>query len=698
MQPNVRMHRLPLATTSAFWELRSHQVERPPRADAPLASAQFAAVSATTVSAVGVGAEVTLKRCRKRSRRLLEIRSQRQQDIQLPSQAAMENGVPEPFWHTAKSSAASVHDAISAVLHDWRSNVSGAVLQELQRQWNAKTSSQVCPAQFEDVSKVWHDWRAGGFGDLTLAEVVAAQDVNVPGLREAFMLLPDDADQHFPGWRSHLKWEMPGRPPPNENWKAAMRRGAVSAELRRAAVTLQGSQEVRDKRRSIEPGFALAFVPHRFASELEEISDQLEQGLFWTGAPLVAVLSQGSDLIVGTAMLPSSCSGSVHRSSPRAFWLGQEELDEAGAEGYRLQEQLSDNLARNHYTEYYRKHGRTNGTVVACRGMLQRTADDVGSMILFVDPSSSPQFPRQALNLLDACFPNAVKAGTVIAASTEAPGLSIAMRGTRGHSRRSDVLALLLPWRAESAIGLCGCKPFGPLWEVFDADTTAGASVVQRISDPATTERDDDGRRIAHPAGFALAREAEHAGLPTEASNLWLGLPRGPLRTARNRAPGVGEWALYRGKQITAEGSLLLEGAGPEAEGIGDLAVLGGKALSRVQGFHTCTDYGALGRVQDSHAIERLASQLQCSGTQSASRPWLTLVFGGGEGARLSLADEGLHGGVCLGGAVLGAPGNALSEVSEEDSVRDWSIDGPPPQRATLIHRQAAGLFMLYSE
>merc|ERR1712062_643871 len=233
-----------------------------------------------------------------------------------------------------------------------------------------------------------------------------------------------------------------------------------------------------------------------------------------------------------------------------------------------------------------------------------------------------------------------VKAGTVIAASTEAPGLSIALRGVKGCSRRSHVLGLLLPWRAESAIGLCGCKPFGPLWEVFDADTTAGASVIQRISDPSTTERDSDGRRVAHPAGMALAEEAERAGLPNEAANLWLGLSRGPLRSARNRPPGVGEWALYRGKQVTAEGSILLEGAGPQAEGIGDLALLGGTALSRVQGFHTCTDYGALGRLQASFAIERLASQAECSGLPSACRPWLALVFGGGEGALLSLADE----------------------------------------------------------
>jgi len=407
------------------------------------------------------------------------------------------------------------------------------------------------------------------------------------------------------------------------------------------------------------------------------------------------VLSEGRALSLGTAFLP--CAG----EPPVAFFLGERELEEAGAEGYRLQEQLDDNAARNHYTEYYRRHGRTNGTVVACRRMLGRSAASVGSVLLFADPSAPSALPCRALGILDSCYPDAVKAGLVAAASAEAPGLSLALGGRFGGVKHRGVLALLLPGKAETATSLVGCEAFGPVWEVYDAETKTGRSVIRTIADP-SGERDDDGRLLGLPAGStlgaALQDSSQKSRGPPAGESLWVGIPRVPLWQALRKAPGTGEWALFRGGAVTAEGYLVLEGPGPGAEGVGGAATEGGRTISRLQAFRTRAEHGALGHLRSSYELERLARSSAATGVSAATtvRPYATLVLGGGEGPRCSLEDESLFSGLGLGLAVLGAPGLALSEVSASDAVRDWGRQGPPPQRATLVHRQAVALVMLF--
>lgn len=603
---------------------------------------------------------------------------------------ALRGGASEAAWHSGRSGAEEVDEAVEEVLLQWRASAGREAMGDLPVDW----SKPPCLPPFEHVASFWHAWRADAYGPVSLAGALVA--ALKPELRPAFELYPEEADLYYPEWRTSLRWERPGGSLPDRLWKAAKRKGAVAAEWRRVARTLRAEREIDPGSVGrIQAGFALIFVPVRWASQLQEIARRIEGAINWVDAPLVAVLSEGCVLSLGTASMPA-CT-----HPPTAFFLGDSELEEAGAEGYRLQEQLKDNLAQDYYSEYYQKHGRTNGTVVAARQILQRGPDEAGSAIIFSDPAGPADFPRRALGLLDACFPDAVKAGLVAAASDNAPGSSLYVGGRFGGIRSGGLVVLLLPGKADTAMSLCGCEPIGPRWEVFDADASAGASVIRSISDPDSLERDLDGRRLAFPAGKALLGATREADASSEANagsgvNVWIGVPRVPMRLAHERAPGIGEWSLFRGSAVTAEGSLLLEGPGPGAEGVGSSATLGGRSINRIQGFQSVVDHASLGRLQTGYEMERLVERGAGEAQERGWRPYATLVFGGGEGPLASITDETLHGGVCLGAAVLGAPGYSMSEVPAEDAVRDWGWDGPPPQRSTLIHRQAAALVMLY--
>jgi len=529
---------------------------------------------------------------------------------------------------------------------------------------------------------------------MTLADAVVEASQERPLLWEAFETFPEAADQLYPEWRTALKWVRPWKREPDEEWKLAKVRGSLAWELRQTAVALRKlrrHEAAAPDQRTLRPGFALIFVPLRWAAELDAIARRLEERMNWQDVPLVAVLSEGATLSLGTAFFPPSAN------PPTAFFLGETELEEAGAAGYRLQEELHDNLAKNIYTEYFQKHGKTNGTIVAGRTMLGRGPDDVHSALLFVDPATRNAVPCRVLGLLDVCYPNAVKVGAIAAAASDAPGRSMVLGGRWGGLRNGGVVGLLLPGYADSSLGLCGCEPFGPLWEVFESDVSAGASMIRKIADPGSRDVDPDGRRVSVPAGEALVAEARTANVSEDAKDIWLGIPRLSMRLAKGQASGLGEWALFRGSRVTPEGSFMLEGGGPGAEGVGTVAGKMGRPITRTQGFRSTVDQGALGRMQMAYQMERLTNRHSSEASApGVRRPWLTLVFGGGEGPKQSITEERLYGGVFLGSGVLGAPGIAMAEIPDEDSVRDWSRDGPPPQRETQVHRQAVGLLMLY--
>ena len=123
-------------------------------------------------------------------------------------------------WHKACSMAPRLEDALQELLSSWPN---------ARRQRVARAEWPV----LERVREVWQAWRMGG--DTTLAELARAE-----GLEEAFKLFPDrGADVVYPGWREVLRWERPGRPPPDEAWKAEKRRGAVAAALRNCGLQLR---------------------------------------------------------------------------------------------------------------------------------------------------------------------------------------------------------------------------------------------------------------------------------------------------------------------------------------------------------------------------------------------------------------------------------------------------------------------------
>lgn len=586
-------------------------------------------------------------------------------------------------WCRALSSEEDLEKALTELLTRWTTSLPPAVS---GLQPGVKLTAGAC-APLAQVQELWRKWRSGSLGDIPLWTAVA---LTADGsMREAFKLIPEEMDLVYPGWRDALRWELEDRDLPDDAWRLSMRAGAVAAEIRRAAKSLQGrepKQAAAVPDGALAPGFALLFVPARWAEHFEATCRRIEEAIGWPAeAPFVAVLHEGRSLTLSAAFMPPEVASRV---SPCSF--DSRAVDEAGAEGYRLQEDLYNGTSpRSYYTEYYRQHGRTNGTVVACRQILGRKSEDVGSALLFADPAAGELTHRKVLSLLDGAFPNAVKAGVVAAAAADAPGQSLYLGGRRAGLRCGGVIGVLLPGRADTATTLCGCEPVGPLWEIHEVQKAKGASIIQILSDPTSLERDADGRRLGLRAGPALRGAAAAAGYG-EGEDLWIGLPRVHKRDKKAAAPGIGEWVLLRASSTTAEGSLVLEGELPGREGEGG-ALLGGTTVSRLQAFRLRADYEALGRMSMAYNLERRI----CRESETVT-PFATLVFGGGEGAALSLADDSLHDGTCLGTAVLGAPGVNMLEVSAEDALRDCGIDGPPPKRATLVHRQAAGLVMLF--
>lgn len=566
---------------------------------------------------------------------------------------------PAASWCRGCSALEDADAAVAEVLAEWRR----AFGKDSVSQTNHDTLSAASepPVPFEMVDKVWHDWRAGNFGAKSLAQAV--ESFGDARLREAFELFPDKgADLFYPQWRGSLRWEKPGRPAPDEAWKASKRRGAVASDLRKAALSLRAVDAAPSGEEL--PGFALVFVPQAKAAQIERLARELESAIGWPESmPFLAVPTQGATLMLLTVQLPKEAL------PPQAFFLGPREFEEAGAEGYRLQEQLDS--GNKYYTKYWQENGRTNGTVVACRQMHERGPHDVGSLLVFADPAAEAEFTHQGLGLLDAAYFKAVKLGL------QTSGSAMYLGGRNGGIKQGGLLGILLQNPADSAVGLGGCAAIGPFWEVFEADASPRASVIQRVSDPASQEKDPDGRRLSVTTAEAIARLTEQTELRST-SDLWVGIPRGDAQRVRAQSSDCGEWAMYKAKQVLATGSLLLEGEGPGAEGVACLGRLGLQPILKTQFFRSCVDQGMLGHLQTTYSFERMTA------TPRAERPFLTLAFGGGDGPTESIRDERLYGGVGLGLAVLGASGNTIPEPVDHDE-----LEGQEPTPPTLIHRQA---------
>lgn len=592
----------------------------------------------------------------------------------------------EAAWHRGCSSSSDMAEAISEVVAEWQQSFGRSqVGQVLEATQGSQGDFRWAP--FTKIAELWHNWRAGAFGPITLAQVVKTS-ADQADLREAFKLFPDQgADVVYPDWRDQLRWEKPGRPQADEQWKAQKRRGAVAAVLRNCALELREDEPITSQ----EPNaFALLLVPCSWADELQNVAEQVQAAIGWPKSmPFLAVATQGSMLSLGTAMLPKD------GLAPKPFFLGPREMEEAGAEGYRLQEQLD--VGNKYYTKYWQEHGRTNGTVVACRMMHERRRNDVASILVFADPAAEAELTRQGMGLLDSAYPKAVKLGLVTAAaSTSSAGnsgnsmSSMYMGGRFGGLRAGGVMGILLSNPADSAVGLCGCEVVGPFWEVFEYDSSPRSSVIKTVSDPKSSKLDGDGRRLAMTMAEAISELEEELGRALSTKDLWVGIRRGNARATRVEASASGEWALYKARQVLATGSLLLDGPGPGAEGVAGHGRLGLGPIRRAQLFETCEDTSRLGQLYAAFSMERAASA-----GQNARQPFVTLAFGAGDGPQRSIRDERLFGQLGLGLALLGAPGNVVKESM--DGRAETDNPEPIPHAPTLIHRQAAGLLMLYS-
>ena len=209
-------------------------------------------------------------------------------------------------------------------------------------------------------------------------------------------------------------------------------------------------------------------------------------------------------------------------------------------------------LLLRYYTKYRQEHGRTNGTVVACRMMHERRRNDVASILVFADPAAEAKLTRQGMGLLDSAYPKAVKLGLVTAAaSTSSAGnsgnsmSSMYMGGRFGGLRAGGVMGILLSNPADSAVGLCGCEVVGPFWEVFEYDSSPRSSVIKTVSDPKSSKLDGDGRRLAMTMAEAISELEEELGRALSTKDLWVGIRRGHARATRVEASASGEWALH---------------------------------------------------------------------------------------------------------------------------------------------------------
>ncbi|CAK0838589.1 unnamed protein product [Prorocentrum cordatum] len=420
--------------------------------------------------------------------------------------------------------------------------------------------------------------------------------------------------------------------------------------------------------------FGLVFVPSRWAVDLHDVVAEVQRELGWPrGAPLLGVLTSGGTLCVGAGMQD------VGQPPAQAVLVDEAFLEEVSRESMRVQDTIDREPLRS--IQVY--GGKLRGSVLAGRALLGREATDVGSGLVFGESGSGLGLTRRAMALLDACYPEAGKAG-LLSAFPEAGGSTgaVCLAGVGdGSPRYGRCAVLLLAGGLGTAINLCGVAPIGPELEVFDADVQRG--IIRTVGDlprgAAAVAARPDGRRPSVPAATALRRVVLEHGVSE--SQVWVGLPRGSTRdSAQLRvAPGAGDWALFPWGVVSAEGSLLLQGGSPRLEGVCS------KGIDRVQLFVAKADEAALGRLADAYSLKQLFA---AQDTEAAAdrAPFATLCLLGGSGPSSSVRDERLYDGVVAGEVVLGCAGASIPFGDDQAS-----------DVAMRLHRQAAGMVMLYS-
>ena len=91
-------------------------------------------------------------------------------------------------WHRGCSSSSDVGEAISEVVAEWRQSFGRSqVSQDRAGDFQCATDTW---APFTRIDELWHNWRAGSYGPVTLAQVVKSS-ADQKDLREAFKLFPD---------------------------------------------------------------------------------------------------------------------------------------------------------------------------------------------------------------------------------------------------------------------------------------------------------------------------------------------------------------------------------------------------------------------------------------------------------------------------------------------------------------------------
>lgn len=336
-----------------------------------------------------------------------------------------------------------------------------------------------------------------------------------------------------------------------------------------------------------------------------------------------------------------------------------------------------------------------NGTALGTHAYMQREPQDVDSFLLFGDIGAGAGVLNRCLSLLDVSYPKATKAGLVVTRVGNEPPLVVGYRG-KLLEKGCGLLGLALPSPLHSSIGLCGCRAVGVPLEVHDADLQQTFGAFIRTVGSAKWDHESWGvpgvieteeapmppRRQSIPAATALKDAAAAAGYGEDV-DFWIGVPRKLRIDERNFrvAPGAGEWALYQWATTTAEGTVVLEGGGPRADGFGK------KGVRKVQAFVSRPDYGTIGRLAQSYDLERLTSP-------PSGAPQARLLLAGGPGAVASVADETLFDGCALGLAVIGNAGLTLARNKTMEGKGSFSYAN---QRPTMIHRQAAGLLVIHA-
>lgn len=427
------------------------------------------------------------------------------------------------------------------------------------------------------------------------------------------------------------------------------------------------------------PSYALVFAPSRWAGSLSALLEKLARELRWPikFAPILATVSDGPMLVLHTFFTAGLASSG--KQPPRVFFLGKEELDEVSKLSVNPELRTTNTM-------------KINGTVLAIHAFLEREPQAVGSLLLFGDISCGARLLNRALAALDVAYPQATKAGLVVSRHDNAAPFAIAFRG-KVVSKEGGILGLALPAEMNSAIGFCGCRPLGRPLEVHEASidvggfirtvgTAAWASGSRGI--PGVVESKESSAPPRHesiPAATALRSIVKDAGASYEEGDIWIGVPRVSKLDERSYkvAPGAGEWALYQWAATTAEGTAVLEGEGPAGDGLGK------KGIRCIQAFVPEPDFGKVGLLEQSYALERTA--------RGQGAPCATLLFLGGSGASASVPDQSVHGGCAVGVAVIGHAGLTLGQAGV-GGTGSFSYS-TAKLRPTLMHRQSAGLVFL---